>query len=64
MESSPKKNKVKSSLLTDFDMLLIVEKFIRDGICHAIHRYGKAKIINTKEIMIKIKNYYILSLGM
>ena len=52
MESSPKKTKVKSSLLTDFDMLLIVEKFIRDGICHAVHRYGKAKIINTKEIMI------------
>ena len=26
----------------NFDMLLIVEKGIRGGICHAIHRYAKA----------------------
>ena len=29
-------------LLTDFDMLLIVEKGIRGGICHSIYRYAKA----------------------
>ena len=28
-------------LLTDVDMLLMVAKGIRDGICHAIHRYAK-----------------------
>ena len=29
-------------LLTDYDMLLMVEKGIRGGICHSIHRYAKA----------------------
>ena len=38
-------------LLTDIDMLLIVEKEIRGGICHAIHRYAK-------NIYIYIKSYY------
>ena len=32
---------VKLELLTDIDMLLMVEKGIRCGICHAIHRYAK-----------------------
>ena len=42
MASSFKKNKVKLDLLTDIDMLLIVEKCIRGGICHSIYRYAKA----------------------
>ena len=29
-------------MLTDVDMLLMVEKGIRGGICHAMHRYAKA----------------------
>ena len=33
-----KKTRVKLELLTDIDMLLIVEKGIRGGICHSIHR--------------------------
>ena len=37
-----KKTEVKLELLTDVDMLLMVEKGIRGGICHAIHRYAKA----------------------
>ena len=37
-----KKTDVKLELLTDVDMLLMVEKEIRGGICHAIHRYAKA----------------------
>ena len=36
-----KKTKVKLELLTDVDMLLMVEKGIRGGICHAIYRYAK-----------------------
>ena len=32
-----KKTQVKLDLLTDNDMLLMVEKGIRSGICHAIH---------------------------
>ena len=27
--------------MTDFNMLLMVEKGIRSGICHAVHRYAK-----------------------
>ena len=37
-----KKTEVKLELLTDVDMLLMVEKRIRGGICHAIYRYAKA----------------------
>ena len=37
-----KKTKVESELLTDIDMLLMVEKGTRGGICQAIHRYTKA----------------------
>ena len=33
---------VKLELLTDYDMLLMAEKGIRGGICHAIHRHAKA----------------------
>ena len=37
-----KKTRVKLELLTDIDMLLMVEKEVKGGICHAIHRYTKA----------------------
>ena len=33
-----KKTNIKSELLTDYDMLLMVEEGIRDGICHSIYR--------------------------
>ena len=33
---------VKLELLTDIDMLLMVEKGIQGRICRAIHRYAKA----------------------
>ena len=43
MESmSKKKTNVKLELLTDYDMLLMVEEGIRGGVCHAIHRHAKA----------------------
>ena len=37
-----KKTEVKLEWLTKIDMLLMAEKGIRGGICHAIHRYAKA----------------------
>ena len=37
-----KKTEVKLDMLTENDMLLMVEKGIRGGICHAIHRYAEA----------------------
>ena len=38
-----KKSEVKLELLTDVDILLMVEKGIKGGICHAMHRYAKAR---------------------
>ena len=48
-----KKTGVKLELLTNNDKLLVVEKGIRGGICHAIHRYAKA---NNKYIKNYVKN--------
>ena len=42
MTSSFKKKQVKLELLTDIDMLLIVGKSTRGGICQAIHQYANA----------------------
>ena len=36
-----KKTNIGLELLTDYDMLLMVEKGIRGGICHSIQRYAK-----------------------
>ena len=38
-----KKTEVKLELLKNVDMLLMVEKGIRGGICHAMHMYAEAK---------------------
>ena len=37
-----KKTEVRLELLTDVNILLMVEKGTRGGICHTIHRYAKA----------------------
>ena len=42
MAACLKKTNLELEVLTDYDMLLMVEKGIREGICHSIHRYAKA----------------------
>ena len=42
LEAAFKKTKVKLDILTDIDMLLMVEKVIGAGICHSIYTYAKA----------------------
>ena len=52
-QAALKKIILKLDLLTDMDMLLMVEKGIRGGICHFIYRYAKA---NNKYIKSYDKN--------
>ena len=54
-----KKAEVKLELLTDNDMLLMVEKGIRGGICYAIHRYAKANNKYMKNYDEKEESSYI-----
>ena len=42
MASGFKKNEVELELLTDIDILFMVEKGTGGGICHSINRYEKA----------------------
>ena len=44
-QAALKETEVKLESLTNIDMLLMVEKRIRGGICHSINRYAKV-IIN------------------
>ena len=37
-----RKTKVKLDILTNIDMLLMLEKGFRGGICHSIYCYAKA----------------------
>ena len=62
-QAALKKTKVKLDLLTDIDMLLMVDKGIRGGICHSIDRYAKA---NNKYMQNydKNKNHHIFNIGM
>ena len=54
METCLRMSEKNVELLTDIDMLLMVKKRIRGGICHVIHRYA---IANNKYI----KNGYIIT---
>ena len=48
-----KKTGVELELITNFDMLLMIDKGIRGGICHAIYRYIQA---NNKNMTYYDKN--------
>ena len=58
-----KKTKVKLDLLTDIDMLLIVERGIKGGICHSVYRYANANNKYMKSYD-KIKNRHIFNIEM
>ena len=42
MQACLKETRVKLELLTDYDMLLMIESGIRGGMCQAIHKYAEA----------------------
>ena len=54
-----KKTNVELELVTDYDMLLMIEEGIRGGICHAIQRYAKANNKYMKDYDKKKKSSYI-----
>ena len=54
-----KKAGVKLELLTDIGMLIMVEKGIRGGMCHATHRYAKANNIYMKSYDKNIKSAFL-----
>ena len=53
-----KKAEVKLKLITDYDMLLMIEKGIRGRICQATHRLLN-QIINISKSLIKTMNHHI-----
>ena len=54
-----KKTNVELELLTDYDMLLMVEEGIRGGICHAMQLYAEANNKYMKDYDRKKKSSYI-----
>ena len=54
-----KKTNIALELLTDYEMLLMVEEGIRGGICHSIHRYAKANNKNMKNYNNNEESSYI-----
>ena len=58
-EARFKKTEVKLKLLTDINMLLMIEKGIRGGMCQSTHRYAKANNKYMKNYDEKIESSYL-----
>ena len=54
-----KKTGAKLELITEYDMILMIEKGIRSGICQATHRYAKANNKYMKNYDKNIESSYI-----
>ena len=52
-QAALEKRIVKLNLLTDIDMVLMVEKCFEGRICHAIHRYVKADDDDDNELFLR-----------
>ena len=57
-----KKTEIELDLLTDNDMLLMIEKGIRGGICQAVYRYAEANNKYIKNYNKNIKSSYLMYL--
>ena len=62
-QSCLKRTEVRLELLTDIDMLLMVEKGIRGRICHAILRYAKENNKYIKNYDKNIESSYLMNLN-
>ena len=54
-----KNTEVKLELITDYDMILMIENGIRGGICQATHRYAKVNNKYMKNYNKNIESSYI-----
>ena len=57
-----KKTEVQLDLLTDIDMLLMIEEGIRGGMCQAVYRYAKANNKYMKNYNESIESSYLMYL--